>query len=287
MGVQDGPNPDKIHEQIGWAVSEDGLTFTEFPFNPVVPWNESIPRTIATAEAHVWFESDMIYVFHTVRWDVPNSPPPTGGPYRKDPFAPDGRNAEDLGVSLLSPSPVFKLDVPLISEFWKLDLAAKEESPCSYDWRQNRYCHPLKVVISGKGGSGRPVPKLAPALQFSVEADSVEEEEDGFDLASASGSPSSNFDVLVFRFDDDGVGKHLATLPVVGKQLQSASPSFRGITEAVVLGKDSLGSDGVTWVVAKVRTSQAGAKGVRLSATYKSTEANVLDSEGSHDVNFV
>ena len=104
----------------------------------------------AMAEGHVWFEpstgsiessdasvsnggSDgsggrggsgggLIYVFHTVRWDRPNAPPPSGGPYSKDPFAPDGRNAEDLGVSVLSASPAFELDVPLIAPHWRLSL---------------------------------------------------------------------------------------------------------------------------------------------------------------------
>ena len=34
-GSKFGGNVDKTNEQIGWAVSSDGLNFTEHPSNPV------------------------------------------------------------------------------------------------------------------------------------------------------------------------------------------------------------------------------------------------------------
>ena len=53
-----GPHPDKTNEQIGWAVSADGVTFREHPHNPVAPWTETTPLTAAMSEGHVWFEED-------------------------------------------------------------------------------------------------------------------------------------------------------------------------------------------------------------------------------------
>ena len=35
-----GDDPDKIHEQIGWAVSKDGIHFTQHPSNPIAPYKQ-------------------------------------------------------------------------------------------------------------------------------------------------------------------------------------------------------------------------------------------------------
>jgi hypothetical protein len=73
-----GGNVDKTNEQIGWAISADGLNFTEHPHNPMAGVVRSpqideahsltTPRTQAMAEGHVWMEDGdpLIYVFHTI-----------------------------------------------------------------------------------------------------------------------------------------------------------------------------------------------------------------------------
>ena len=118
-GTSQGPNPNKIHEQIGWAFSPDGVHFTQVPWNPVVSFQQAQPHTIAMAEGHVWFDDErgLVVVFHTVRWDRPNSPPHIDPPFPKDPFAPDGRNAEDLGYSLLIPSVMSTLSYTTVHTF--------------------------------------------------------------------------------------------------------------------------------------------------------------------------
>ena len=64
-GTSVNPNPDKVHEQIGWAVSKDGIHFTAMKWNPVVRFNESQPHTVALAESHVWFddEQELVILF--------------------------------------------------------------------------------------------------------------------------------------------------------------------------------------------------------------------------------
>ena len=42
------------------------------------------------AEGHAHLEGDFVYVYHTIRWTTTGS----------SDFAPDGRNAEDLGVEM-------------------------------------------------------------------------------------------------------------------------------------------------------------------------------------------
>merc|ERR1719188_1735023 len=81
-----GPNCNKINEQVGWAVSEDGIHFTEHKNKPIAPWTETTPLTTAMSEGHVWFEEEleMIYVYHTTRW-ITND---------KSKFAPNARNNE-------------------------------------------------------------------------------------------------------------------------------------------------------------------------------------------------
>ena len=166
-----GGHIDKVSEQICWAVSDDGLNFTQHAHNPMAgvvrapaidnSHSLTTPRTEAMAEGHVWLEDGdpLIYVFHTIRWNDN-----TGG----DGFAPaalGGRNWEDLGVEVFSPSTNFSLDVPAITENWELSLAAGESSPCQYDVKHYRYCLPLKAVISASGRAE----VLLPSLSFGLE----------------------------------------------------------------------------------------------------------------------
>ena len=93
------PHPNKLNEDIGWAVSTDGIHFTEHPANPVAPWTETTPLTTAMSEGHVWFDEkdELIYVYHTIRWTT----------NAKSAFAPSARNNEDLGVEVLTRDPKF------------------------------------------------------------------------------------------------------------------------------------------------------------------------------------
>ena len=45
-----GPHENKLHEHIGWAVSKDGVHFSQHPLNPIAPWNASTPPTAAMSE---------------------------------------------------------------------------------------------------------------------------------------------------------------------------------------------------------------------------------------------
>ena len=156
-----------MHEQIGSAVSSDGLNFTEHPNNPVAAvkrgapslddaHSQTTPRTVAMAEGHVWMENGdpLVYVFHTIRWDS-----------SVDAFAPQklgGRNGEDLGVEVFSPTAAFELTVPAITPHWQLSLLPGQSSPCFYDPSMYRYCLPLKAVVSASGATN----VLLPALSF-------------------------------------------------------------------------------------------------------------------------
>jgi hypothetical protein len=140
-----GPHENKLNEQIGWAVSTDGVNFTEYGHNPIAPWRETTPHTVAMSEGHVWFEdavgstSGMIYVYHTIRW-ITNS---------KNAFAPSARNNEDLGVEMFSVDPKFvTATLPLITKNWELDLHGGQTSPCLYDWTTYRYCVQVRVLTS-------------------------------------------------------------------------------------------------------------------------------------------
>eukprot|EP01051_Picozoa_sp_SAG22_P022239 SAG22_NODE_5253_length_1052_cov_1.397692_1_plen_206_part_00 len=85
-----GADPDKVNEQIGWAVSADGIHFTEHPSNPIAPYTGSTPQTQAMAEGHVWIDdaAGLVYVFHTIRWENQS---------KKTPFAPLGETANACG----------------------------------------------------------------------------------------------------------------------------------------------------------------------------------------------
>ena len=258
-GTSTTPNPSKVHEQIGWAVSEDGLNFTEVPWNPVVAWNESQPHTIALAEGHVWMDdaSGLLVVFHTVRWDRPNAPSHVDPPYSPDPFAPDGRNAEDLGMSILSPSSTFAFDLPLITPVWGLELAAGEESPCAFDWKRQRYCSPLKAIVGA--AAVEPLPRLAPTLSFAVS---------GRGCQTGGGGVT----VRVYSFGMNGVTKEpLEELPVTGSC--SSAGAFVGHTAGVAFGqKYGLLA---TWIAGNVAlaSDHAGLTSVLLTAHYDSDGA--------------
>ena len=62
------PRPDKLVEQLGWAVSADGVRFTEHPANPLVPVAATTPHTLAMSEGHAWMDpgSPAVYVYPTV-----------------------------------------------------------------------------------------------------------------------------------------------------------------------------------------------------------------------------
>jgi len=108
-------------------------------------------------------DAELVYVYHTVRWD---------DQLQGDPFANAGRNAEDLGVEIFSPKPDFTVKFPIIDDArWKLDLNKGESSPCSYDKSKERYCVQLKVKISASDESAADV---YPALKFFVGAESID-----------------------------------------------------------------------------------------------------------------
>lgn len=136
------PSPDKDVEQIGWAVSKDGIHFEKYKSNPVVSRAMTTPNTEAQAEGHVWFDeaAQLIYVFHTIRWADSN-----------DGFTVGVRNNEDLGVEILSPNKNFDFGMPIVTPSWKLNLNGQETSECNYDRAQNRYCVPLKTVAMSSG----------------------------------------------------------------------------------------------------------------------------------------
>ena len=163
------PHPNKVNEQIGWAVSADGFNFVEHPHNPLAPFTESTPHTQAMAEGHVWFEDEenegrgLVYVYHTLRWDD-----------GEDAFAANGRNAEDLGVEIFSPSSALALSMPIITANWLavkgvLQLAPGASTPCSYDWVNYQYCVPIKAIIGAAGETK----VLHPALSFELAASCV------------------------------------------------------------------------------------------------------------------
>jgi len=273
-----GDGPNKIHEQIGWAVSANGINFTEYAANPVVAYVDSQPHTIALAEGHLWFDEPrgLYIVYHTVRWDRENAPPPIEPPYPPDPFAPRGRNAEDLGYSVLAPSSTFSFELPLITSSWRLDLTQSEpESKCVYNWDAYRYCSPIKVRISGTSPPSMPATAaanatagkklLTPDITFVVAST-------GARCDDSSGAPSVA--VRVYAFGKLGVGKRLLELPVTMERCGNAGVGFRGTTTAQAIGRTL----GETWLSANVLVTKGALPGVTLAARYESTAANVLET---------
>jgi len=233
------PNPNKLVEQIGWAVSEDGIHFTEHPSNPLVPREFTTPHTIAMSEGHVWFEDSLVYVFHTLRWDDD-----------ADSFAKTGRNAEDLGVELLFPAGPRNLSMPLISLNWGLSLNSYQESPCAYGWETYRYCPILKTFAESSASSE----VLRPAMRFKVQTD------------CQAGDGNVEVVVGVYSYNNaTGVAK----APLSSMQLQGSCKegSFKGETTPIDF------SDSSDWVVATVTNTRNGEYGpltsVQLDVTYE------------------
>lgn len=200
------------------------------------------------SEGHVWFDEPFVYVYHTIRWDDDT-----------DAFASNGRNAEDLGVEIFSPSSSFNLSMPIITENWKLDLAAGKSAPCAYDWVDYRYCVPLKVVIGASGTSE----KVRPSISFTVRGStaSCPREEDGGATAAAGASVS----VAVHAFSyKDGVGAAtLVDLPVVG------ATCVGGVFEGTTAATTAFG--GSVWVVAVPRNAGGSVlSGLTAAANYES-----------------
>ena len=192
----------KVVENLGWATSSDGVSFVKNQHNPLASAalnatasevldgrrSRTTPGTTAMAEASVFVEVPFVYVHHTIRW----LPPPSGG----DPFAPHGRNAEDLGVEVFSPSPTFNLSFPVVSG---VTLAPGGETVCSYDRQAQRYCPPLKAVITAAGDTTAAV--LRPRMHFT--------------LSARSGCGHGKLVVRVHSYTDEGgVGAVLNELPV-------------------------------------------------------------------------
>eukprot|EP01050_Picozoa_sp_SAG11_P005000 SAG11_NODE_336_length_10544_cov_9.794926_1_plen_430_part_00 len=78
-----------LAEQLGYAVSVDGIHFKRHVLNPVGQLARAVPGTRAMAEAHLsLFGATCIYVYHTQKWQLP----------------PPARAAEDLGVQIFVPA---------------------------------------------------------------------------------------------------------------------------------------------------------------------------------------
>ena len=80
------------------------------------------------------------------------------------PFTLAGRNNEDLGVEIFSPSANFDIEMPLITSNWGLSLGPGDRSPCHYDWVNYRYCVQVKTMIKSSASPRT----LTPELRFSV-----------------------------------------------------------------------------------------------------------------------
>ena len=199
----------KYVEQLGWAVSDDGVHFSEYAHNPIASSpggsplaNGTTPMTEAMAESHAIFDEkqpNLVYVFHTIRW---YTTAPTA-------FAPHGRNGEDLAVELFTSSSTFEIELPIITTNWDLSLQPGETSPCLYDRLAYRFCANLKTVMVASDPSA---PDLKPRISFRVEA--VVQSEEGVGGSTSNGCATVS--VSVRAIDGFAVGPLLKTLQLKG-----------------------------------------------------------------------
>ena len=258
----------KIVEQIGWAVSDDGIHFTEHAHNPVGPqlsgappdahgehW-ATTPLTSAMAEGHAVLNGSLVYVFHTIRWSGDGDPS----------FCPAPRNGEDLGVQIFTASPAFQLEFPIVTPHWQLTLRAGERAPCRYDKARYRFCASLKTELHSSATDK----VIKPDLSFRVDA-AVGAARGGGGGGGGGGDEAGravdvvNASVIVSVFHDYGkVGKVLATLPLTGAV--GADGHYAGSTRA--LRADELA--GASFVVAVVANGAASAvlRNVTQTAVY-------------------
>jgi hypothetical protein len=248
---------EKDPENIGYAVSEDGVTFREGTSNPIGNYSGSTPSTQSMAEARVWVEGGLVYVYHTIRWLD-----------KSDAFA-TVRNYEDIGVEVFSATPKFQLAVPLISADWDLNLPAGVESPCAYDTKTQRYCKPLKVRISTaatRQAQSAAMRSVFPWVSFSVSA-----------ACAIAASPSAggraeqhNVMVNVYQLTPErGVGALIKAL-AVHEVSRCGWPDlgFAGNTDGLQFGLES------DWVVATVLSSTALNR-VTLASHYNNQSSSV------------
>ena len=258
---------DKNFENIGWATSTNGLNFTKHAANPLASSSalnatgpndasarrsRSTPRSAAMAEASVFIEAPFIYVHHTIRWCGGTACPLNSG---TDPLAAQGRNAEDLGVEVFSPSSIFSLKLPLIGNQPIAALRPGEESRCEYNTTTGQYCAPLKAVITAATAStAAPSPILRPRMRFTV---------------SGTSAGKVELVVLVHAFSEaGGVGEILAELSLVAT-VKGTQPGFSETTKEAYRASEL--SPREEWVAVTIANrGQVGAQQLTIDVHYVS-----------------
>jgi hypothetical protein len=131
-------------ENIGFAVSKDGVSFVLSQHNPIGVHHESTPWNAAMAEGHalVDVQDELVYVYHTQRWN-------NGG------FDP-----ESLGVEIMASKPDFRVENMRVISGKRLSggttVKAGATTACSLcqdDVNKETCtgCQPLKSHITGTG----------------------------------------------------------------------------------------------------------------------------------------
>lgn len=282
-GSQDGKarsfhagGPSKYHESIGWAVSDDGVNFQQYPANPIARFDESSPHTLAIAEGHSFFDPvqfpGLVFVFHTLRWD--NNLERNWIDLNKGYYfvTPDGdssvdgqsraRNAEDLAVEVFAFSSAFHLPVtpgmPIITHNWNLgrgitlQAGGNETSvtSCEYDWATASYCPPIKSVVSAyrTGTDHFAEIDVLPRMTWRIRG-----EVDSRAMTALVDMPYVRVEVHTYDYNN-GVGMQIDALDVelhpVGSGRQHNSSSM-ALLEGITVAQTFAGSD--KWIVAFVR----------------------------------